>query len=152
MKCKQASSLSSSFLHLRRLEGGGGGVCSFWTFCPTLSLEVDIELKTLKSRGRLSADSKGEGSALTGVQQRGGDINGCLQGHFIQTDAPGDVIFWRLPPPGLRKSNDPFAVPRGFESNAHRILKSLRANTDLQPNVRVLLIPALFCSDVQDLC
>lgn len=53
----------------------------------------------MKFRKQLSPDWKEEEeSALMGAQQRGGDINGLLQGHFIPTDVRADGIFLLLHP------------------------------------------------------
>lgn len=86
--------------------------------CTTFSLEVNIGCKTLKFGEQLSADCKEEESSLVGVQQRGGDINGPLQGHFIQTDVRADGIFLRLHSfwfsETVQNHIDPLAAPWRF--------------------------------------
>lgn len=115
--------------------------------CTTFSLEVNIRCKTLKFGEQLFADCKEEESALVGVQQRGGDINGPLQGHFIQTDVRADGIFlllhsfWSLKQYRIilirSQRRGDFSLARG----KHPSHPCLRANIDL---------PAYFCSDIKD--
>lgn len=117
----------------------------------------------MKSGGRLSADGKGEGSALNGVQQRGGDFNGPSQGHFIQTDVRADAISlprhpsWSLKQYGitsihLQRSGDCSPGWRKYTSHFEIPGPCRCANIDLQPNACVHFIPAYFCSGVTDLC
>lgn len=128
------------------------------TFCTTFPLEVNNGCKTLKFGKQLSADCKEEELALSGVQQRGGDINGPLQGHFIQTDVRADGIFLLLHPFWSLKQYRIILIHSqrrgGFslDGGKHPSHPCLRANIDLQPKCVCHVIPAYFCSDVKDLC